>query len=452
MPLAERAVPDTFFDDLRQREFARLDASNLAYLDFTGSALYAESQIAAHVRDLERGVFGNPHSAHAPSHTSTHVLDAARADVLRLLDADPAAYGVIFTANASAALKLVGEAYPFGAAAGFVLTTDNHNSVRGIGEYARRAGAAVHELPLDDELRLLDTDAHLRALEPRGLFAFPAQSNFSGVIHPLGLVGRAQALGFDVLLDAAAYLPTHALSLRETPADFIVVSFYKLFGFPTGVGALVARLDALARLVRPWFAGGTVTHVSVFLDRYHLRPGHEAFEDGTPNFLGIAALAPGFALLEAVGMPRLTAHVQRVTARLLDGLASLTQGGGAPLVRIYGPVSMVDRGGTVAFNVLDRAGNPVPFEEVERRGRDAGVAMRGGCFCNPGASERAFGGDPDRARVCLDELHDRFTPERLRACLGPGAAVGAMRASVGLPTNDRDVDRAIEVVAGFREG
>jgi len=445
-------MPDPFFDDLRHREFARLDASNLAYLDFTGSGLYAESQITAHVRDLERGVFGNPHSAHAPSHTSTDVLDAARADVLRLLDADPAMYGVIFTANASAALKLVGEAYRFGPAAGFVLTTDNHNSVRGIGEYGRRAGAAVHELPLDDELRLLDADAHLRAIEPRGLFAFPAQSNFSGVIHPLGLVGRAKALGFDVLLDAAAYLPTHALSLRETPADFVVVSFYKLFGFPTGVGALVARLDALARLVRPWFAGGTVNYVSARLDRHQLRPGHEAFEDGTPNFLGIAALAPGFALLESVGMPRLTAHVRALTARLLEGLTSLRHDGGAPLVRIYGPLSMVDRGGTVAFNVLDRAGRPVAFEEVERRGRDAGVAMRGGCFCNPGASERAFDVDPDRLRACLDALDDRFTLEGLRACLGPGASVGAMRASVGAPTSTRDVDRAIEVVAGFREG
>lgn len=451
MPLVEQAGTDTFFDELRRREFARLDASNLAYLDFTGSALYAESQIEAHVRDLERGVFGNPHSAHAPSHTSTGVLDAARADVLRVLDADPAAYGVIFTANASAALKLVGESYAFGPEAGFVLTTDNHNSVRGIRQYAKRAGAIVRELPLDDELRLLDAEAHLRAVEPRGLFAFPAQSNFSGVIHPLGLVERAKALGFEVLLDAAAYVPTHALSLRETPADFVAVSFYKMFGFPTGVGALVARLDALERLVRPWFAGGTVTHVSVLLDRYRLRPGHEAFEDGTPNFLGIAALAPGFALLDSVGMARLTTHVRALTAHLLEGLASLTHPGGGPLVRIYGPTSMIDRGGTVAFNVLDRAGRPVPFEQVERRGRDVGVAMRGGCFCNPGASERAFGGDPDQTRACLDVLDDRFTPEGLRACLGPEATVGAIRASVGLPTNTRDVDRAIDVVAGFRE-
>lgn len=37
-----------------------------------------------------------------------------------------------------------------------------------------------------------------------------------------------------VLLDAAAFLPSHPLNLTETPADFVAMSFYKLFGYPTG--------------------------------------------------------------------------------------------------------------------------------------------------------------------------------------------------------------------------
>jgi hypothetical protein len=127
-----------------------------------------------------------------------------------------------------------------------------------------------------------------------GLLAFPAQSNFSGVQHPLSLVTSAQALGFDVLLDAASYLPAHALSLRRHPATFVALSFYKMFGYPTGVGALIARRDALARLERPWFAGGTVAYASVELGTFRRREGHDGFEDGTPNFLAIAALDAGF--------------------------------------------------------------------------------------------------------------------------------------------------------------
>jgi molybdenum cofactor sulfurtransferase len=56
----------------------------------------------------------------------------------------PDEYAAIFTANASTALKLVGESYPFGEGGDhFLLTFDNHNSVNGIREFARRKKAGV---------------------------------------------------------------------------------------------------------------------------------------------------------------------------------------------------------------------------------------------------------------------------------------------------------------------
>ena len=64
--------------------------------------------------------------------------------VLRFFNASPDEYVVIFTANASGALKLVGEAYPFGKDCCYLLTFDNHNSVNGIREYALAKGARVH--------------------------------------------------------------------------------------------------------------------------------------------------------------------------------------------------------------------------------------------------------------------------------------------------------------------
>ena len=44
-----------------------------------------------------------------------------------------------------------------------------------------------------------------------------------------------------VLLDAAAFVPTQPLDLRQYPADFVTISFYKIFGYPTGLGALLVR-------------------------------------------------------------------------------------------------------------------------------------------------------------------------------------------------------------------
>jgi selenocysteine lyase/cysteine desulfurase len=424
---------DPLVADLRQREFSRLDHDGLAYLDYTGSALYGESQLRAHHELLSRGVFGNPHSENEPSRTSGTLIDRARADVLDFFDADPRDYVVCFTANTSAATKLIAESYRFGPGVTLALSADNHNSINGIREYARRAGSRVVYLPLDDELRLDDPATRLSVLGG-GLFAFPAQSNFSGVKHPLSLIDRAHELGFDVLLDAAAFVPSNPLSLREYPADFVAVSFYKILGYPTGVGALIARRDAMAKLQRPWFAGGTVDFASVQNDLHRLHDFAEGFEDGTPDFLNIAALSDGLALLREIGVDRVQCHVSRLTSALLDGLQSVG-------VELYGPAGVEARGGAIAFNV-----SGVPYAEVERRARDARIAVRGGCFCNPGAAEFAFGFEPGRARRCMVAASDGgFTVEKFARCLGDGA-VGAVRASVGLANNDEDVARLIALV------
>jgi selenocysteine lyase/cysteine desulfurase len=420
--------------ELRRSEFARLDAQAIAYLDYTGSALYGTSQIREHFALLESGVFGNPHSESAPSRAASEVMGRARREVLRFFDTDESTHDVIFTSNTTAAVKLVAESYPFSSDRGLVLSADNHNSINGVREFARRAGAPVTYLELDDDLRLV---AELPA--GPGLFAFPAQSNFSGVRHPLSLVAEAHARGLDVLLDIAAFAPSHALSLRECKAGFAALSFYKLFGYPTGLGALIVRLDAMQRLTRPWFSGGTIMYASVRADTHRMRSTHEAFEDGTPDFLGLAALPAGFALLQRVGMDGLANHVASLTATLLDSLLSIEG------VQVYGPHSMSDRGGAVTFNI-----EGVPYWTVEQFARERGVAIRGGCFCNPGASEAAFGIDAFAAKRCFQSTGDAFSVERFANCLGK--EVGAVRMSVGLANNEEDVRRAVAVVRDVAMG
>lgn len=90
---------------------------------------------------------------------------------------------------------------------------------------------------------------------------------------------HAASLGYSTLLDAAALAPTSVISLTETPVDAMAISFYKMFGFPTGVGALIAKESFLRELKRPWFAGGTVDVVqapgTIHTLTHHL---HEQFE------------------------------------------------------------------------------------------------------------------------------------------------------------------------------
>jgi selenocysteine lyase/cysteine desulfurase len=422
--------------DLRAREFSRLDVTGTVYLDYTGSALYPASLVQRDAIRLTGSVLGNPHSESAPAQASTTAIERARALTLRLVDADPDEYEVVFTANASGAIRILAEAFPFRHGSRFVLTADNHNSVNGLRVAARRRRAEVAYVPLAAEMRARDPRRWLARTGAASLFAFPAQSNFSGVRHPLDWIRVAQQRDYRVLLDAAAFAPTSPLSLSDTPADFVALSFYKLFGYPTGVGALIAKREALATLRRGYFGGGSVQFVSVQNRLAREKATGERFEDGTPNFLAMPAICDGLEWLHGVGMKRVARHAASMTEACLDRLEGLRD-----RIAIYGPRRTDGRGGAVAFNVY-RRGRLVAYDAVEAAARQRSIAIRGGCFCNPGAAEHAFGIPAKQARSCLKA---EFTVPRFRACMDD-RAVGALRASIGIPTTTADLDRLIECV------
>ena len=243
-------------DEWRKTQYNRLDANGQIYLDYTGGGLYGESQLTEHMELLRTNVLGNPHSANPTSLAMTDLVEGTRKYVLKYFNASPEEYIAVFTANASGALKLVGEAYLFDPGGHYVLTFDNHNSVNGIREFARTRGAQVTYVPLTKpELRLdrtkLDDIFKSVATGQNNLFAFPAQSNFSGVKHPLDLIDQAHDNGLDVLLDAAAFVPTSHLDLSMVKPEFVAISFYKMFDYPTGIDALLIRKAILQKLKRP---------------------------------------------------------------------------------------------------------------------------------------------------------------------------------------------------------
>ena len=396
-------------------------------------------------------------------------------------------------------MPLVGEAYPFGSRTRLVLTYDNHNSVNGIREFARARGAVTQYVPFSSpELRVdddaihealarrrpgrlgaasrvarcgvapwagrgwrarrqrslaqdgaVDADRPVAALSAaavprrRGLLAYPAQSNFSGVQHSLGWIQTAHEHGYDVLLDAAAYVPSNRLDLSVVKPDFVAVSWYKVFGYPTGVGCLIARREALGRLWRPWFAGGSVSVASALSD-WHTLAGDEArFEDGTVSFQQIPDVESGLSWVNDIGIDLIHQRVICLTGWLIDRLAALRHGNGEPITRIHGPASTRDRGGTVAFNLLDPGGRFVDERAVARDTAAAGISIRTGCFCNPGAGEGAFqltNADWRRALRGRARTLDQYVD-----LLGLPSG-GALRASVGLASNLGDVERLLAFV------
>ncbi len=442
-------------DELRATEYGRLDRGGQVFLDYTAGGIYADSQVRAHAGLLTSGVFGNPHSTNTASLAMTERVERARAYVLEYFNASPEEYVVCFTQNASGALRLVGEAYPFTTQGHYLLTFDNHNSVNGIREFARAKGARVTYAPVLPPDMRIDEERLTAYLDEAGsgacnLLAYPAQSNFSGVQHSLDWIERAHDKGWDVLLDAAAFVPTNRLDLSRWHPDFVPVSFYKIFGYPTGVGALIARKAALGKLHRPWFAGGTITVASVAGDRYFLQDGAEAFEDGTLDYLALPAVEIGLRHVAGIGLDLIHTRVRSLTDWLLQALTALRHGSGEPIVRVYGPVDAADRGGTIALNLYDANGHFIDHRVVEQRANEANLSVRTGCFCNPGGGEVALGLSAGELSACFVNTVDRLALDEFRRCIDD-KSTGAVRVSLGLVTTFGDVYRFAEFAAGFAD-
>lgn len=245
-----------------------------------------------------------------------------------------------------------------------------------------------------------------------------------------------------VILDAAAYVPTNKLDLSKYKPDFISISFYKMFGWPTGIGALIVRNQHIPLLAirKHYFGGGTVTVATGNL-HFHLRPKescYTSFEDGTLSFLSIFAIKTGLKRLEELDINNISEHVYSLTRYLYEELSILKHDNGKQLIEIYGNHKFKDKnkqGGIVTINIRDIKGNYFGYYQVQNQFSKAKIHVRTGCFCNPGACYSNIGQKEEKIidiakykTTCGDEI-DMFE----------GRPTGAIRISLGYPTTFEDV-------------
>jgi len=441
---------DPFFSDLRAKEYSRLDEQNHVYLDYTGGNLYAISQLNQHFKLLSENTFGNPHSTNPTSKLSTELVEETRNKVLEFFNADD--YFCVFTPNASGALKIVGECYPFNREGHFLLFSDNHNSVNGIREYCKTAGGVHEYVPMNyTDLSVSEVDLNQKlegSTKENKLFAFPAQSNVSGIKHDLDWIAKAQSLGWDVLLDAAAFVPTTSLDLKKYSPDFVAISFYKIFGYPTGLGCLLIKKTSFSKLEKKWFAGGTVSLVATKAPYHFLVDNHERFENGTINYLDIPALKIGLDYIESIGMSRINERVNSMMNYLHSNLKEMRHSNGQQQLVIFGHPDRENTGGTMIMCFKNPDGSKIGFEKVESLANEKNISIRSGCFCNPGL---------DETNNCLttDEISNYFsnreTGDYKEMMEFLHKMRGATRISVGIATSQKDLDAFISFVAGFKD-
>ncbi|XP_075212171.1 molybdenum cofactor sulfurase isoform X2 [Lycorma delicatula] len=356
----------------------------------------------------------------------------------------------------------------------FAYIQDNHTSVLGMREVVSQRGAQLWCIPHDEAFELMNGISHGDISEidnsnnkhfsaVNSLFVFPAQCNFSGLKYPLTWIekchqgvlnkkhkGRATSNEkWYCMLDAAALVSTSQLDLSTYKPDFVCLSFYKLFGFPTGLGALlVNNKRASSLLIKSYYGGGTVL-IALSSQPYHVkRPSiHERFEDGTLDFLSIISLLHGLKALQQLStdMQSLSLHCFTVARYLHNKLLSLHHANNKPAVMLYCDTDFTDpstQGNIVNFNIIRSGGEFVGYAEVQALTNLYKIHIRTGCFCNPGACQRHL-------KLTDDQLMHNFQEGHVcgdNVDLVDGQPTGSIRISFGPYSRLSDADKFIALM------
>ncbi len=308
---------------------------------------------------------------------------------------------------------------------------------------------------------------------------------------------------WNVLLDTAKAAATSPVDIPNSCApDYAVASFYKIFGYPTGLGVLIMKkhpkskrnssvpeeglinsseellIDGRKDSPRHYFGGGSVDVVLPRKDfvvprntrRINTEDESGEFVDlgvtvhGTEHFRGILELENGFKELESLGdMEVISSHATCLAEELVRRLEKLHHDNGTQVAHIYGQWGhsssksnarngFLSPGPTVAFNIQDRDGSIIGYDEVSRLAslNSPPIQLRTGCFCNPGACQEALSLTESDV---LDQYQSGHVCGDRRGVIN-GKPTGAIRASFGkdsLWEDSNEIVAFIEKVFVFRE-
>jgi selenocysteine lyase/cysteine desulfurase len=370
------------------------------------------------------------------SRVATQAYEDARAVVGRFLGARDDQHVVIFGKNSTEAINKLARRIPFCPGQVVLCSLIEHHS----NDLPWRGVAEVVHIEVDARGRL-DEDhfaALLRQYAGRvRLVAISGGSNVTGAIAPVHrLAEQAHAAGAEIFVDCAQLAPHRKVDIGalDDPAhlDYVAISGHKMYA-PFGSGALVGRRDTFAEGAPEYVGGGTVDTVTVDAVVWSAPPDRD--EAGSPNVVGVVALAAGLEALDQIGMEAIAAHEAELTAHALSRLAQV------PRLRLYGdgdPAHAAGRLGVIPFE-LEGISHILVASVLNA---EFGIAVRNGSFCAQPYLARLLGlseADVARAHAELRAGDRRHLP-------------GLVRASFGMYNTVEEVDALAEALGTIARG
>jgi cysteine desulfurase/selenocysteine lyase len=285
---------------------------------------------------------------------------------------------IVFTKNASEALNLA--AYTLGAGLKpgdevVISEMEHHSNIVPWQLACERTGATLKWFGVTDEGRLDLSNIDELITERTKVVSLTWVSNALGTINPItDIAAKAHAVGAVVVVDASQAVPQFPVDVSTLGADLLAFTGHKAVG-PTGIGVLWGRYDLLAQLP-PFLGGGEMIEV-VRMTGSTYAPPPARFEAGTPPIAQAVGLGAALDYLAGIGMDKIAAHEQAITAYALEGLKTV------PGLTILGPTEAVERGGAVSFEL-----DGVHPHDVATVLDTRGIAVRAGHHCARPVHER----------------------------------------------------------------
>ncbi|MDT0430222.1 aminotransferase class V-fold PLP-dependent enzyme [Streptomyces salyersiae] len=400
-----------------------------------GDVTYAALDYAASAPALQRvwddvaayaPYYGSVHrGAGYLSQLSTDLFESSRATVAEFLGCREGDQ-VVFTRSTTDSLNLLASVLPADCRV-FVFETEHHASLLPW----RDARVTYLDAPRTPAQAVATLERALADREPYGpaLVCVTGASNVTGELWPVReLAAAAHAHGARIVLDAAQLAPHHPVDIAGSDVDWVAFSGHKLYA-PFGSGVLAGRADWLCD-AEPYLAGGGASRTvarradgGVDVQWHTTEARHEA---GSPNVIGVHAIASACKALTEAGFDSLVARERTLVDRVLAGLADVPEvrvlslfGDGAPRV------------GVISFVV--EGWNSSHFAAA--LSAEYGIGVRDGLFCAHPLVRTLLGGEPQEPGEC-------GAPEA-----EPGErSLNAIRVSFGAGTPDEHIDRFLGAV------
>ncbi|MCX7780500.1 MAG: aminotransferase class V-fold PLP-dependent enzyme [Negativicutes bacterium] len=356
---------------------------------------------------------------------SSNLYEKARDAIRRFVGADAARDIVIFTKNTTEAINML--AYKLAAEypGQVVLSTDMEHLAN---DLPWRYHAQVEFAGVDRQGRLLldDLEAKLAKHKRRvRLVAVTGASNVTGLINPVHHIARlAHRYGAEILVDGAQWVPHCPVAMKPFGSlehiDYLAFSAHKMYA-PFGAGVLIAPKQTFAQGLPVYKGGGTVSLAARELVDWEEPPFRD--EAGSPNAMGVVALATAVQTLAALGMERLHAYETDLLAYAVNGLKSV------PGVTLFGDIGRPEE----RVSLISFAAQGIHHRIVAKiLSYEAGIAVRTGLFCAHPYVHNLLGLTQADIEYC--HMH----PD--------GALPGLIRVSFGLYNDRREIDRFLEVL------